>query len=333
LQEKGLAYQADDGDVNFAVREFPGYGKLSGKSLDDLRAGERIDINTGKRDPLDFVLWKASKPDEPAEAKYPSQWGSGRPGWHIECSAMSCALLGERFDIHGGGQDLQFPHHENEIAQSEGVFGHPFVNYWMHNGFVRVDDVKMSKSLGNFFTIRDVLKVFDAEVVRFFILRAHYRSPLNYSDVHLDDAKTGLTRLYTALKDVQGDQQPLDWNEAHAQRFAEAMNDDLNTPMAVAVLFDLANEINRNKSPVLARQLTSLAAVIGLLGRSPQQFLQAGASAAGLAEADIETMIAARTAAKVAKNFAEADRIRQDLLAQGVVLEDKAGALTEWRRA
>jgi cysteinyl-tRNA synthetase len=202
LEAKGLAYRSEDGDVNFAVRDFPGYGKLSGKSLDDLRAGERVDVNTGKRDPLDFVLWKAAKESEPDEAKWDSKWGRGRPGWHIECSAMSCALLGEHFDIHGGGQDLQFPHHENEIAQSEGAFGAPMVNYWIHNGFVRVDNEKMSKSLGNFFTIRDVLKKYDAEVVRFFILRAHYRSPLNYSDVHIDDAKAALTRLYTALSEL-----------------------------------------------------------------------------------------------------------------------------------
>ena len=333
LQDKGLAYQADDGDVNYAVRNFPGYGKLSGKSLDDLRAGERIEINTGKKDPLDFVLWKASKPAEPDEAKWASPWGSGRPGWHIECSAMACALLGERFDIHGGGQDLQFPHHENEIAQSEGALGHPFVNYWMHNGFVRVDNEKMSKSLGNFFTIREVLQKFDAEVVRFFILRAHYRSPLNYSDVHLDDAKVALTRLYTALKDVTQDDLPLDWNEAHAQRFAEAMNDDLNTPLALAVLFDLANEINKDKSPVLARQMSRLAGVLGLLAREPQVFLQGGQGASDLDETEIAARIAARSAAKAAKDFAVADRIRQDLLARGVVLEDKSGGVTEWRRA
>jgi len=208
LETHGLAYQASDGDVNFSVRDFNGYGKLSGKSLDDLRAGERVDVATTKRDPLDFVLWKSSRDDEPDEVKWPSRWGSGRPGWHIECSAMSCELLGEQFDIHGGGQDLQFPHHENEIAQSEGAHGHRFVNYWMHNGFVRVDDEKMSKSLGNFFTIREVLKKFDPEVVRFFILRAHYRSPLNYSDVHLDDARSALTRLYTALKDTEADHHP-----------------------------------------------------------------------------------------------------------------------------
>ena len=336
LEQNGLAYKATDGDVNYSVRDFPGYGKLSGKSLDDLRAGERVDINTGKRDPLDFVLWKASKESEPAEVKWPSKWGSGRPGWHIECSAMACALLGEQFDIHGGGQDLQFPHHENEIAQSEGAHRHTFVNYWMHNGFVRVDNEKMSKSLGNFFTIRDVLKKYDAEVVRFFIMRAHYRSPLNYSDTHLEDAKGALTRLYTALKDVVSDDQPLDWTEAHAARFADAMNDDLNTPLAVAVLFDLANEINKTKSAVLVRQLKALAGIVGLLQRTPQQFLQSVPDRADDGE-DVEAMVAAqidaRIAAKKAKNFAEADRIRADLLAKGIILEDKPGGVTEWRRA
>ncbi|MEO8411107.1 MAG: cysteine--tRNA ligase, partial [Propionivibrio sp.] len=239
LEGEGLAYQASDGDVNFAVRKFPAYGKLSGKSLDDLRAGERVDIDKAKHDPLDFVLWKRAKDGEPA---WDSSWGKGRPGWHIECSAMSSDLLGKQFDIHGGGQDLQFPHHENEIAQSEGAHHCRFVNYWMHNGFVRVDDEKMSKSLGNFFTIRAVLKKYDAEVVRFFILRAHYRSPLNYSDVHLDDARQALARLYTALKAVPAETHPVDWNEAHALRFRQAMNDDFNTPEACAVLFDLATE-------------------------------------------------------------------------------------------
>ena len=333
LEQNGLAYQAVDGDVNFSVRDFPGYGKLSGKSLDDLRAGERVDINTGKRDPLDFVLWKASKESEPDEVKWSSKWGSGRPGWHIECSAMSCELLGEQFDIHGGGQDLQFPHHENEIAQSEGALRHPFVNYWMHNGFVRVDNEKMSKSLGNFFTIRDVLKTYDAEVVRFFILRAHYRSPLNYSDAHLEDAKGALTRLYTALKEVQPDSEALDWKEAHAARFAEAMNDDLNTPLAVAVLFELANEANKTRSAVLARQLTKLAGVLGLLQRAPQQFLQAMPAGDDDLAAKIAAQIEARTAAKKAKNFVEADRIRNELLVMGIVLEDKPGGVTEWRRA
>ncbi|MBC7499838.1 MAG: cysteine--tRNA ligase [Herminiimonas sp.] len=336
LEKNGLAYKAVDGDVNYSVRDFPSYGKLSGKSIDDLRAGERVDVNPGKRDPLDFVLWKASKEDEPAEVKWPSKWGSGRPGWAIECSAMSCELLGERFDIHGGGADLQFPHHENEIAQSEGAFGHTFVNYWMHNGFVRVDNEKMSKSLGNFFTIRDVLERYDAEVLRIFILRAHYRSPLNYSDVHLDDARAALTRLYTSLKDAIPDAEALDMSEAHAVRFAEAMNDDFNTPLALAAMFDLAGEVNRTRSPAMARQLIGLGKVIGLLHRTPQEFLQsapAGVNDGAIISALIDGQIAARAAAKLAKNFAEADRIRATLLADGIVLEDKPGGTTEWRRA
>jgi cysteinyl-tRNA synthetase len=335
LEANGLAYADGDGDVNYSVRDFSGYGKLSGKSLDDLRAGERIDIGSAKRDPLDFVLWKSAKQDEPEEVKWDSPWGKGRPGWHIECSAMACKLLGEQFDIHGGGQDLQFPHHENEIAQSEGAHQHRFVNYWMHNGFVRVDNEKMSKSLGNFFTIRDVLKKYDSEVVRFFILRAHYRSPLNYSDAHLDDAKGALTRLYTALKEVNPDNAPLDPSEPYAQRFADAMNDDFNTPIALATLFDLVNEINRNKSRILARQLKHLAGIIGLLQRAPQDFLQGGAGDAsgdtGLSDM-VTAKIAARADAKRNKNFAEADRIRAELLAEGIVLEDKPGGVTEWRK-
>ena len=330
LETNGLAYKSADGDVNFSVRDFQGYGKLSGKSLDDLRAGERVDVNTGKRDPLDFVLWKASKEGEPQEVKWASKWGSGRPGWHIECSAMSSALLGEHFDIHGGGADLQFPHHENEIAQSEGACRHKFVNYWMHNGFVRVDDEKMSKSLGNFFTIREVLERYDPEVIRFFIIRAHYRSPLNYSDAHLDDAKNALTRLYTACKDVPADEQPLDWQEPHAARFSEAMNDDFNTPLAISILFELVTEVNRTKSARMAGQLRSLAGVLGLLARPPQQFLQGGAA---IDDAMVASMIDARAQAKQSKNFAEADRIRDELLTQGIVLEDRPGGITEWRRA
>jgi cysteinyl-tRNA synthetase len=340
LEHKDLAYVAADGDVNFSVRNFPGYGKLSGKSLDDLRAGERVDVNADKRDPLDFVLWKRSKDQEPEAAKWQSRWGSGRPGWHIECSAMARALLGERFDIHGGGADLQFPHHENEIAQSEGALGHPFVNYWMHNGFLRIDNEKMSKSLGNFFTIRDVLRRYDAEVLRFFILRSHYRSPLNYSDVHLDDARTALSRLYTALKEVTPDTQPLDAAEPFAMRFKQAMDDDFNTPLALAVLFDLTAELNRHQTPVLARQLKKLASIIGLLERSPQQFLQALPATTGTAQSGtadltalVEQRIAERTAAKLARQFTEADRIRAELLALDIVLEDKPGGVTEWRRA
>ncbi len=334
LQTNGLAYQATDGDVNYAVRKVPSYGRLSGKSLEDLRAGERVDTNDAKRDPLDFVLWKSAKVDEPAESRWASPWGEGRPGWHIECSAMSCELLGEHFDLHGGGADLQFPHHENEIAQSEGATGKTFVNTWMHNGFVRVNDEKMSKSLGNFFTIRDVLKVYDAEVVRFFILRSHYRSDLNYSDAHLDDARHALTRLYTALKDVPAaaDARP-DWNESHGKRFRDAMNDDFNTPVAVSVLFELASEVNKTRSPELANQLAALAGVMGLLGRDPHVFLQGGVTADGLDAAAVEARIEERRAAKAARDFARADAIRADLLAAGVVLEDKPGGVTEWRRA
>ncbi|MNT06009.1 Cysteine--tRNA ligase [compost metagenome] len=246
---------------------------------------------------------------------------------------MSCTLLGEHFDIHGGGADLQFPHHENEIAQSEGASGKPFVNMWMHNGFVRINDEKMSKSLGNFFTIREVLKSYDAEVVRFFILRAHYRSPLNYSDAHLDDARHALTRLYTALKETQPGGCAVDWEEPHAKRFAEAMNDDFNTPIAMAVLFDLASEVNRTGSAQMARQLKSLAGTLGLLERDPHTFLQGGKVADGPTAEHIEARIAARKAAKAARNFAEADGIRAELLAAGVVLEDKPGGATEWRRA
>jgi cysteinyl-tRNA synthetase len=343
LEKNGLAYRAADGDVNYAVRKFSGYGKLSGKSLEDLRAGERVEVADGKTDPLDFVLWKHAKENEPAEVKWDSPWGVGRPGWHIECSAMSSELLGNHFDIHGGGADLQFPHHENEIAQSEGALLHDekqrgqFVNYWMHNGFVRVDNEKMSKSLGNFFTIREVLQKFDAEVFRFFILRAHYRSPLNYSDVHIDDAKSALTRLYTALKgitspvDGRGGEGIVDWQEAHAQRFKAAMDDDFNTPEAMAVLFDLANEVNKTSSAAMAAQLKALGAILGLLERDPVEFLQGGA-AGGLDEAKIHAQIAARVAAKQEKNWAEADRIRKELLAAGIVLEDSTAGTT-WRRA
>jgi cysteinyl-tRNA synthetase len=391
LETNGLAYLADDGDVNYSVRKFPEYGKLSGKSLEDLRAGERVEVDTHKHDPLDFVLWKHAKDSESEEVKWDSPWGKGRPGWHIECSAMGSEILGKHFDIHGGGADLQFPHHENEIAQSEGAHRCKFVNYWMHNGFVRVDEEKMSKSLGNFFTIRDVLAQLAkeyhgdrekaAEVVRFFILRAHYRSPLNYSDAHLGDAKGALTRLYTALKAQTARPEPVegcasttparstpvgapplcgdpsagsgrtdgvDWNEPHAQRFKAAMDDDFNTPEAIAVLFDLANEVNRNQFMGAAAQLRALGGVLGLLQRDPQDFSQGkslhahiheGGVASSSADAEvvrgevyINDQIEARIAAKKAKNFAEADRIRRELLGTGVVLEDSPQGTT-WRRA
>ncbi|WP_287952743.1 cysteine--tRNA ligase [Diaphorobacter sp.] len=329
LQGKGLAYQAGNGDVNYAVRKFPGYGKLSGKSLDELNAGERVAVQDGKHDPLDFVLWKSAKPEEPADVKWRSPFGEGRPGWHIECSAMGCALLGESFDIHGGGADLQFPHHENEIAQSEGATGKPFARLWMHNGFINVDNEKMSKSLGNFFTIRDVLKEYDAETVRFFVVRSHYRSPLNYSNVHLDDARAALKRLYTALSLVAPAPVEVDWAEGYAARFKAAMDEDFGTPEAVAVLFDLAGEVNRSKSPAAAGLLKALGGHLGLLQADPQDFLKAGA---GLDEAAIQAQIAARATAKAAKNFAEADRIRNDLLAQGIVLKDSAAGTT-WEAA
>jgi cysteinyl-tRNA synthetase len=328
LIRNGLAYPAPNGDVYYSVRAFPTYGRLSGKSLDELRAGERVEIDPSKRDPMDFVLWKAAKPGEPA---WESPWGAGRPGWHIECSAMSADLLGQHFDIHGGGQDLQFPHHENEIAQSEGAHGCTFVNYWLHNGFVRVDNEKMSKSLGNFFTIREVLEKYDAEVVRFFILRAHYRSPLNYSDAHLDDAKGALARLYTALKNAPVQIPAIDWSHPDAARFRAAMDDDFNTPEALAVLFDLAGAANRGDSAA-AELLRALADTLGLLQRDAMAFLKAGAPGGGMPEDEVEALIAARQAARQSRNFAESDRIRDQLTTAGVVLEDGPGGTT-WRRA
>jgi cysteinyl-tRNA synthetase len=342
LEDKGLAYRAngegEGGDVNFAVRKFAGYGKLSGKSIEDLRAGERVAVGDDKRDPLDFVLWKAAKADEPDDAKYDGAYGPGRPGWHIECSAMGCALLGERFDIHGGGQDLQFPHHENEIAQSEGAFGHQHVNVWLHNGFLNVDNEKMSKSLGNFFTIRDVLQKFDGESLRFFFLRTHYRSPFNFSDQGVDDARTALRRLYTALDaNLENGQLPadniaIDWAQPQAAAFKAAMDDDFNTPGALAVLFELANECNRSRSPAAAALLRALAGTLGVLQQPPRSFLQAASGGSSLDEASIAQHIAERAAAKAAKNFAEADRIRQWLSAQGVELKDSAAGTT-WVRA
>jgi cysteinyl-tRNA synthetase len=329
LLENKLAYVVPDGDVNFSVRRFQPYGKLSGKTLDDLRAGERVSVDQEKQDPLDFVLWKKAKQGEPA---WNSPWGEGRPGWHIECSAMSCTLLGEEFDIHGGGADLQFPHHENEIAQSEGATGKNFVNYWMHNGFVRVDNEKMSKSLGNFFTIRDVLSNYDPEVVRFFILRAHYRSPLNYSNDHLDDAKQALTRLYTALNQfdspISANADAIDWENPFAKRFETALCDDFNTPEAFAVLFELVQEVNKNQRQQDARLLLSLAACVGLLTQEPAKFLRQGVD---IDEGWIQTQIQLRQQAKVNKQYAQADQIRQMLLEKGIVLEDSPNGQTAWR--
>lgn len=344
LIEKGFAYTAANGDVFYSVNNFAGYGKLSGKSLEDLRAGERVEVDNFKRDPMDFVLWKAAKPNEPSwDSPFggPNN-GKGRPGWHIECSAMSAHHLGKHFDIHGGGQDLQFPHHENEIAQSEAAHSHngepcQMVNYWMHNGFIRVvnekdgHDEKMSKSLGNFFTIRTVLEKYDAEVIRFFILRAHYRSPLNYSDVHLDDAKVALTRLYTALRGVEITQEKLDWQHPQAAKFKAAMDDDFSTSEALAVLFDLANEVNKTKSATTATLLKNLGSLIGLLQREPEAYLQGEAT--NLENAlDIDALIVQRNEAKKAKNFTQADQIRKMLAAQGIVLEDTAQG-TIWRKA
>ena len=325
LEEKGLAYRPGNGDVNYAVRRFPGYGKLSGKSLDELHAGERVKVLEGKDDPLDFVLWKAAKPGEPEDAQWNSEYGAGRPGWHIECSAMACSLLGETFDIHGGGADLQFPHHENEIAQSEGANGRPLARFWMHNGFVNIDNEKMSKSLGNFFTVREVLNRFDAETLRFFIVRSHYRSPVNHSNVHLEDARSSLRRLYTALSLVAPETMVIDWSDPYAARFKAAMDNDFATPEAVAVLFDLAGEVNRTGSTSTAGLLKSLGGCLGLLQGRPEDFLK-GETA--IEETVIAELLERRAQAKKAKNFAEADRIRSDLLTQGVLLKDSADGTT-----
>ena len=333
LIARGYAYAAANGDVYYDVSRFEGYGKLSGKNPDDLRAGERVAVDGAKDDPLDFVLWKSAKPGEPS---WESPWGAGRPGWHIECSAMSTHTLGQHFDIHGGGLDLQFPHHENEIAQSEGACGCTFVNYWLHNGFVRVDNEKMSKSLGNFFTIREVMERYDAEVIRLFILSSHYRSPLNYSDQHLDNAKAALTSLYTALRglepvEVAGD------IDAYAERFYQAMDDDFATPDGIAVLFEMAHEVHRQRqeSPqqaaALGAQMRRLGALLGLLQQEPEAFLKGGAPLGGLADAEVDGLIAQRLQARQDKNWAESDRIRDLLKAEGIVLEDGPQG-TSWRR-
>ena len=326
LESKGLAYRSANGDVNFSVRKFRGYGKLSGKSVDELRAGERVAVADGKEDPLDFVLWKAAKPEEPEQAKWSSDFGTGRPGWHIECSAMACQMLGNTFDIHGGGADLQFPHHENEIAQSEGATGQALARVWMHNGFVRVDNEKMSKSLGNFFTIREILAKFDPETVRFFVVRTHYRSALNYSDVHLADARNALKRLYTTLQLVSPTETTIDWTQDYAARFKAAMDEDFGTPEAVAVLFELASEVNKSRSAELAGLLKALGACLGLLQVQPDEFLRAGV---GVSDEEIQVLISERAQAKRDRDFARADQIRQGLLAVGVVLKDSASG-TSW---
>jgi cysteinyl-tRNA synthetase len=333
LMDKGYAYQGSDGDVFYAVNAFKDYGQLSGKRLEDLRAGERVEVDSAKKDPLDFVLWKSAKPGEPS---WPSPWGAGRPGWHIECSAMSTTALGDTFDIHGGGMDLMFPHHENEIAQSEGATGHHFVNLWMHNGFVNVDDEKMSKSLGNFFTVRDVLKLYPAEVVRYFIVSSHYRSPLNYSDAQLDQARAALGRLYIALRNMPAAVAPKD--SEYRQRFAAAMDDDFNTPIAMSVLFDLAREVNTLRdtkpaeAPPLAALLKELGGLLGLLESDPDTYLQGGAEKGeGMPAEEVEKLIAARKAARANKDWKAADGLRVQLDEAGIVIED-GPAGTTWRR-
>ncbi|MCN4144705.1 MAG: cysteine--tRNA ligase [Thiohalomonas sp.] len=334
LIDKGLAYQGENADVYYQVSEFKTYGQLAKKNLDDLQAGSRVDVEQSKRDPMDFVLWKMAKAGEPS---WDSNWGKGRPGWHIECSAMSTKCLGDHFDIHGGGLDLKFPHHENEIAQSEACTGHKFVNYWIHNGFVRVDDEKMSKSLGNFFIIREVLQSYVPEVIRYFILNSHYMSPLNYSDENLDKAKASLTTLYQALLDVDITEAVLDEESDYTKRFEQAMDDDFNTPMAIAVLFDMSHELNRLKSTdveyaaILAAQLKKLAELLGLLENNAQQFLQGSSSEGGLADDEINALIEQRATAKQEKNWSECDRIRDVLDAEDILLEDTAEG-TRWRR-
>jgi cysteinyl-tRNA synthetase len=333
LQQQEFAYQADNGDVYFAVSKFKNYGQLSGKKIDELRAGERVDVDAGKRDPLDFVLWKSAKPGEPS---WPSKFGEGRPGWHIECSAMSNSLLGNHFDIHGGGQDLQFPHHENEIAQSESCNGEKFVNYWMHNGFVRVNEEKMSKSLGNFFVLREVLENYRAEEIRYFIISSHYRSQLNYSEEQLDNARAALQRLYAAMQDTNLVEIPA--KSEYQQRFEQALNDDFNTAIAIAVLFDLARDINRAKAEqhdeqhALASLLRYLGGIIGLLQAEAESFLKSKPGQGnGLSDTAIDELIEQRLQARTNKDWANADRIRDELEAAGIVIEDGPEG-TRWRR-
>ena len=328
LEKKGLAYVTPSADVLFAVRKFAAYGKLAKKSLDDLRAGERVSVNDEKRDPLDFVLWKAAKENEPF---WDSPWGKGRPGWHLECSAMSTKFLGKHLDIHGGGQDLQFPHHENEIAQAEGAYDQKFVSYWMHNGFVRVNNEKMAKSLGNFFTIREVLEKYHPEVLRFFILRAHYRSPLNYSTTHLDDAKNSLDSLYFTLRDIPPQNNwKINWEDKDALRFKNVLNEDLDTSNAFALLFDLASKIRQTKNSELSAKLKTLANILGLLEANPDDYFKSTPNANKINEEYIIEKITERTVAKKNKDFKTADSIRAELLKKGVVLEDKPTG-TQWR--
>jgi cysteinyl-tRNA synthetase len=334
LVERGHAYQGQNGDVYYRVASFPDYGRLSGKRPEALRAGARVEVDEAKDDPLDFVLWKRAKPGEPS---WGSPWGPGRPGWHIECSAMSTHCLGESFDIHGGGQDLQFPHHENEIAQSEGATGRPFARVWMHNGFVKVEEEKMSKSLGNFFTVREVLERYQPEEVRYFILASHYRSPLHYTQENLDQARQAITRLYLALRECPDEGETAADDDGYEARFREAMDDDFNTPEALAVLFELARELNRlneadpKAAGRLAARLRQLGGLLGLLQSAPEDYLRHGAAAGGLPDPEVEYWIGRRNEARVRRDWQEADRIREWLAAQGVVLEDGSGG-TRWRR-